>query len=623
MFCVFFSRIAQKGLPVWMALLTILLAPAMEALPFELEKKPDNFGVYLLRNGEYIPLDQTRIQYSRTWYPIIFTNSHMAVCHLSELEAQPVISARMDKDDLLAIYFPGAGAHRWYYASLFYFSEYSFRGRASYRINRRPEGWYAGFITMGSPEEVSAMMGEATADSYHFEGRNIKDEEILFMEKDLVIAKISPDKGLPVSKYVITAQDYTFDDKARGREIQEQLPQSGYLVEFPCMEQTPDFQARQDMIKRANDERSKLYIVTRKTFDLVPDEVLHTGIFIDKSCKIFFNSKDDFRIVTAADEWGEKAYWPKGFTFARDYVRVRDLNMKAHRVEHRNFSLLYEKTEAGTEIRLMGMKSGSRVSVSYSPMFAYDVEYEDHVEAGWEAYRNKEFAKAEQEFDTALEVLPDYPKALAALTYLYANAQDPAVKNPKKSLKTAVKALKFKPCYPYVWDAASAAYYENGDLDNALECQENAYGKYTAPPRSYVEKTALYRSLRGQMANAQKYFEQQRYVEAITTLQAALEEMPQYVDALNLFARILATAQDPKFVNPAMAIKYAEAAYSLAPEKPYVLDTVAECLYAAGDANGALKFAQKARYYDLGNAYYQKQIQRFSRHMEGPGNQPG
>ena len=592
------------------------------AFSFELEKKPENYGVYVLKNGEYIPLEQTRIQYSRTWYPITFTNSRMAVCHLSELEEEAPISAKMEKDDVLVIYFPGAGDHRWFFASIFYFSEYSFRGRASYRINRRPKGWYAGFVTMGSPEEVAALMGESTSDNYHFEGRNIKEEEILFKDQNLVAARISLNKSVPVSKYVVTALDYTFNEKSRGREIQEQLPQSGYLLEFPYIERTPDFHARQDKIRRANDERSKLYIVTRKYFDLAPDEVLHTGIFIDKSCKVYFSSQEDFRIVTAADEWGEKAYWPKGFTFARDYVRVRDLNMKAHRVESRGFSLLYEKTEAGTEVRLMGMKSGSRVGVSYSPMFAFDVEYEDHVEAGWEAYRSGKFAEAEKEFNAALEVLPDYPKALAALTYLYANAGDGKVKDPGKSLEFAEKVLKFRPCYPYVWDAASSAYYENGDLDNALECQENAYGKYSSPPKSYIEKTAEYRALRAQFADAQKYYKQERYVEAVKTLQAVLEKMPHYVDALNLFARILATAKDPKFVSPPMAIKYVEVAYALAPEKPHVLDTVAECLYAAGDLKGALGFAQKARYYDLNNPYYQRQVERFSLLLERAAKKP-
>ncbi|MBI9075363.1 MAG: hypothetical protein JEZ02_08135 [Desulfatibacillum sp.] len=601
-----------------MALLLALLVPAREALSLEIEKKPENFGIYILRDGVYLPLDQTRIQYSRTWYPITYTNSHMAVCHLSELDKEPNIAAQMGKDDLLAIYFPGAADHRWFYASVFYFSEYSFRGKASYRINRRPEGWYAGFITMGAPEEVSSLLGESTADNYHFEGKNIKDEEILYKEPDLIVAQITPDETLPVSMYIFTAQDYTFPETSQGRQIQEQLPQSGYLANFPHIMQTPDFQARQDAIRRANDARSKLYLVTRKVFELVPDEVLHTGIFIDKSCKVFFGSQDDFRIVTAADEWGEKAYWPKGFTFARDYVRVRDLNMKAHRVENRGFSLLYEKTEAGTEVRLMGMKSGSKVAVSYSPMFAYDVEYEDHVEAGWEAFRNNAFAKAEEEFKIALEKLPDYPKALAALAWVYANAEDPAIKNPKEALSLAAKALQFKPCYAYVWDAASAAYYVNGDLDKAMECQESAYGKYSNPPKSYVEKTALYRKLQAQMADAQKYHEQEKYVEAVKTLQGVLAEMPQYVNALNLFARILATSKDPKFVSPAMAIKYVEVAYALAPENPNILDTVAECLYAAGDTAGALKFAQKARYYDLGNAHYQQQVERFARQIEKP-----
>lgn len=606
----------SKSIPLNMFLLCVLfciLSPALAgAAAFELKSKPDEYGMYIFRDGKYIPLEQTRIQYSRTWYPITFTHSRMAVCHLSELDEKAPISAKMEKDDVLVIYFPGAGGHRWLFASIFYFSEYSFRGRASYRINRRPEGWYAGFITMGSSEEVAALMGESTADNYHFEGGNIKDGDILYKEDDLIAARISPDITIPASKYVITALDYTFTEQSRGREIQEQLPQSGYLLEFPYIEQTPDFFARRDRIRRANDERSKLYIVTRKHFDLAPDEVLHTGIFIDKSCKVYFNSQEDFRIVTADDEWLEKAYWPKGFTFARDYVRVRDLNMKAHRVENRSFSLLYEKTEAGTEVRLMGMKSGSRVGVSYSPMFAYDMEYEKHVEAGWEAYRNDKFAEAEKEFNAALEVLPDYPKALAALTYLYANAKDSAVKDPKKSLELAEKVLKFRPCYPYVWDAASAAYYENGDLDKALECQDNAYGKYSSPPKSYIEKTAEYRALHAQFQDAKTLYRQERYVEAIKILQDALEKMPQYVDALDLFARILSTAKDPKFISPAMAIKYAEVAYALAPEKPSVLDTVAECLYAAGDLKGALQFAQKARYYDLSAPYYQRQVERFS-----------
>jgi Zn-dependent protease with chaperone function len=99
--------------------------------------------------------------------------------------------------------------------------------------------------------------------------------------------------------------------------------------------------------------------------------------------------------------------------------------------------------------------------------------------------------------------------------------------------------------------------------------------------------------------------------------EASLKLNPENPHVLNNLAWLYATAEDPRFRNPARALDLAKAAAGLL-EEPHILDTLAECYYANGQYAKALETARRAlRLTRENRAYYQEQVEKF-RKAAGP-----
>ena len=83
--------------------------------------------------------------------------------------------------------------------------------------------------------------------------------------------------------------------------------------------------------------------------------------------------------------------------------------------------------------------------------------------------------------------------------------------------------------------------------------------------------------------------------EAIAAVRQAIHLAPNAAEPLNLLARILSTATDPKQRKPKEAVKLAERAAQLTDHgKPKILDTLAAAYAAAGQFDRAVETAQMA-----------------------------
>jgi Zn-dependent protease with chaperone function len=99
--------------------------------------------------------------------------------------------------------------------------------------------------------------------------------------------------------------------------------------------------------------------------------------------------------------------------------------------------------------------------------------------------------------------------------------------------------------------------------------------------------------------------------------EASLKLNPENPHVLNNLAWLYATAEDPRFRNPARALDLAKAAAGLL-EEPHILDTLAECYYVNGQYAKALETARRAlRLARENRTYYQGQVEKF-RKAAGP-----
>lgn len=69
---------------------------------------------------------------------------------------------------------------------------------------------------------------------------------------------------------------------------------------------------------------------------------------------------------------------------------------------------------------------------------------------------------------------PDHPAVLNNLAWLYATADDPALRNPEKAVELARRAALADPGHPAIWSTLAQAYYVNRDFDRALTAARKA-----------------------------------------------------------------------------------------------------------------------------------------------------
>ena len=88
----------------------------------------------------------------------------------------------------------------------------------------------------------------------------------------------------------------------------------------------------------------------------------------------------------------------------------------------------------------------------------------------------KQYKKAEDLLLILLEENPDDFTLLNNLAWLYATADDPSIRNGKKAIRYAQKAMVLAPNDYHVWSTLSEAYYISGDYEKAYRAIDQMAG---------------------------------------------------------------------------------------------------------------------------------------------------
>jgi Zn-dependent protease with chaperone function len=130
-----------------------------------------------------------------------------------------------------------------------------------------------------------------------------------------------------------------------------------------------------------------------------------------------------------------------------------------------------------------------------------------------------------------------------------------------------------------------------------------------------IEKSPGNATLYFDLANV--YLNADKFSEAVTAYKHAIRLKPEFPEALNNLAWLLATCKDEKLRNPEEALRLALAAAKLYP-RAHILDTLAESYYVNGKYKPALLTGKQALNLAVENRdYYLKQVHRFQKAMEG------
>jgi len=119
------------------------------------------------------------------------------------------------------------------------------------------------------------------------------------------------------------------------------------------------------------------------------------------------------------------------------------------------------------------------------------------------------------------------------------------------------------------------------------------------------------------VALADLYYSEKDYKMAIFAYKKALSRNPGNVHALNNLAWLYATCPEKEYRRPKEALNLAQRAAGLS-EKPHILDTLAEALYANGLYGSAVSIETRAAGLATENkAYYAKQLEKFKKASSG------
>ena len=130
-----------------------------------------------------------------------------------------------------------------------------------------------------------------------------------------------------------------------------------------------------------------------------------------------------------------------------------------------------------------------------------------------------------------------------------------------------------------------------------------------------IEKSPGNANLYYDLANV--YLNQEKFSEAATAYKHAVWLKPEFPEALNNLAWLLATCEDEGLRDPEESLRLALAAAELS-SQPHILDTLAECYYANGKPELALMTGKQALNSAVKNRdYYLKQVLRFEKAIAG------
>jgi len=101
-------------------------------------------------------------------------------------------------------------------------------------------------------------------------------------------------------------------------------------------------------------------------------------------------------------------------------------------------------------------------------------------------YTLKYYDKAKSAYEKSLMILPDNPKVLNNLAWLYATCVDNKIRNPQRAVLFAEKAVK-KEETPQILDTLAESYYAAGYYKEAVETGKKALN-LAGLDKSYYEK---------------------------------------------------------------------------------------------------------------------------------------
>lgn len=101
-------------------------------------------------------------------------------------------------------------------------------------------------------------------------------------------------------------------------------------------------------------------------------------------------------------------------------------------------------------------------------------------------HSRKEYHEAVTAYEKALQRQPDASEILNNLAWLLVTCEDQGLRNPSKALDYARRAAEIEPA-PHILDTLAESYYATGDIDQAIETEQEAL-RLLPDNRAYYEK---------------------------------------------------------------------------------------------------------------------------------------
>ena len=101
-------------------------------------------------------------------------------------------------------------------------------------------------------------------------------------------------------------------------------------------------------------------------------------------------------------------------------------------------------------------------------------------------FSSKNYIGTIKAYEKSIAIKPDNPEIINNLAWLYATCEDQSLRDPKKAISLAKKALDLKET-PHILDTLAESYYVNEKYKDAVEAEKRALD-LTPKNRFYYEK---------------------------------------------------------------------------------------------------------------------------------------
>jgi len=172
--------------------------------------------------------------------------------------------------------------------------------------------------------------------------------------------------------------------------------------------------------------------------------------------------------------------------------------------------------------------------------------------------------------------------------------------NPDAVLKTLDMHLRETPDFGTAWLIRSWALQRKNDLKNALGAAQKAvhhapYSRHARENMNKLQQATNDIEAKLQYSQAIKALQNNKIDDAVMYFNKAIQLKPDWIDAMNNAAWLMAVYKDSNSFNPSRAIEFAQRACDLTKyKKPNLIDTLAVTYAASGNFDKAVEIAEKA-----------------------------